>query len=702
MGSQDTYLFSPQRAPRNPDMPDFEDGWNERFARDQAAAFDRHGWGYYMGEWNEGWYPGYSDSWAAFRGAIGILYEQAGVSEDAVRRPHGALMPYMETVHHQMTSSLANLESLRANAAEIKAAFLESRRQAISEDGPYARRTFAVLPTANTGRLRRFLDVMSLQGIRVYEAGSDVTTARAVDQQGNTIEKAPLPAGTILIPNRQPLANLVATMLAFDTKMTPEYLARERREILRTGRSTIYDITAWNLTMLYGLESLTLPVGLPAGAKLLDTSAAPAAGGIDGPEEAGFWMVDGEDDRSVSLAARLLEAGVEVRVADRAFEFEESWYARGSVVISERDNAAVGIEAAKLREQIAQAAGEAGLRATGALSGYGPGDLPDIGGRHFRLLERPRIALLARGGVSGYDFGSIWHMLDQRIGIRHSHLAEDQLNGTDLRRYNVIVVPDRWFGAPPGSLPGELKSWVEAGGTLIAIGDAAGALAGKDSEVTKARQLQDVLEDLDRYELDLQREWMVAAGSMPPEERIWSHRAAPVVDESWSASPPASRPPAAELKASDAWRRLFMPRGAILAGSADGEHWLTFGSPRIVPILTATAPVLMAESGVDAPVRFGYLADAPKASGPEATRVGWAGLPPGRELRLRMSGLIWPEGAERIANSAYVTRESKGAGQVILFASSPVFRGATAATERLLANALIYGPGLGASHPIAP
>ena len=110
---------------------------------------------------------------------------------------------------------------------------------------------------------------------------------------------------------------------------------------------------------------------------------------------------------------------------------------------------------------------------------------------------------------------------------------------------------------------------------------------------------------------------------------------------------------------------------------------------------------------VEAPVRFGVLARAKEAAGSSAptgagSYVGWAPVPEGYEMRLRMSGLLWPEAAERIAGSAWVTREAKGRGQVILFAAPPVFRGAALGTARILANALVYGPGLGASHPIEP
>jgi len=65
---------------------------------------------------------------------------------------------------------------------------------------------------------------------------------------------------------------------------------------------------------------------------------------------------------------------------------------------------------------------------------------------------------------------------------------------------------------------------------------------------------------------------------------------------------------------------------------------------------------------------------------------------------LRVSGLLWPEARARWAESAYVMRETRGGGQVILFADDPVFRGMYAGTTRLLLNALFLGPGWGTAR----
>jgi hypothetical protein len=86
----------------------------------------------------------------------------------------------------------------------------------------------------------------------------------------------------------------------------------------------------------------------------------------------------------------------------------------------------------------------------------------------------------------------------------------------------------------------------------------------------------------------------------------------------------------------------------------------------------------------------------------EEPKPGWLAAPPGFELRLRMSGLLWPEAADRLAHSAYVTQEHVGRGQLILFADNPTFRGSARGSTRLLMNAAVLGPGMGASAPIRP
>lgn len=719
MGSQDTYLFSPSREPVNAFLPEGRLEWWDTFAADMAAAFDRFGWPYYSGEWNEEWYPGYSSSWAGFRGAVGILYEQAGIALDAVRRPEGTLMTYRESVHHQVVASAANLRTLHENKDDLMRGFVEERRRAASDDGPFAGHHFLIAATENRARMRAFLDLMTLQGFEVGQLESETTFEGVVDQLGRTREQVTLPAGSLVISNQQPEGHLIAAMLTFDPHMTEAFLQRERREVLRTGGSLLYDVTAWSTTLLHDLEAYELTATeLPASPK---PAAAPETeAGITDRDPLVGWVIDAPDDNSVAAAAHLMERGVEVRLADRAFTFDGSDFARGSVVIARNDNRRFDGDLADVVDAVAK---DFNLRAVGVSTGQSPGvDVPDIGGEHFLLLKQPRIAILSGMPFSPYSFGAAWWTIDHRLGLRASYIDAQSANRADLRRYNTIVLPDL-YGDAPADLIERLDDWTESGGTLIAIGDAAAALTAGEEDgerFSAVRPFEDVLTDLSDYKLAALREWHARHTDVVP-EWVWSHRIG--VNLNWPLRDHEESDATDEQKKQrDDWRKLFMPQGAILAARTDDRHWLTSGLRDHTPVVFSGRNVLMSKPPIETAMRLGVIVDGPtrmedrrnrnNGSSPrdpfnpnehfKTESAGWSLIPEGADLHLRMSGLLWPEAAWRLANTAWLTREAKGDGQIILFASEPNFRGATRGSGRAFMNAAVYGAGAGARHPILP
>lgn len=690
MGPQDTFLFSPPRDPVNPNFPERRAHWSALFARDQATAFDANGWRYYTGEWNEGWYPGYSDAWAAHRGALGILYEQAGVAQDGVLQANKDVLTYHRAIRQQAASTMANLRTLLAHHPQMMEEFARERRDALATDrAPFGPRAWAIIPDENHSRTARFVDLMEIQGFEVRRAAA--FRASGKDTLGHPVQDMPFPDGTLLIVNAQPEAHLISSMFEFDQRMGDEFLAEERREILRKGQSRLYDVTTWNIPMMFGLDAYELTAGFPTQADLYSpqprTHAAPGHADV-------AWIIHGSDDDSVALAARLMEQGVDVRIATKDFTWGGQEFPRGSVLVTVDDNRDLAAE--KLLQTLRADSAEMSLAAVPINTGLGEGDLPDLGGENFKLLERPRIAMIARQWVNPYDAGSIWHELDHNMNIAVSILDAEAVSSMDLRRYNTLIVPGSWGKSPVDELGDALGAWVEAGGTLIAIDSAAAAAASPDAGLGTVRVLSDALQDMKPYELALLRELAGRDPAITPDE-VWSYEPAGVrypwdVDEEFPALPDAE-----ELKRRDEWQQAFMPQGAFLAARVDAEHWLTFGCRDTLPVLMGDNTVLMSAPPAEAPIRFGVYEDAATDS---PTRAGWGIVPAGKSLRLRMSGLLWPEAAQRLANAAWVTRESVGHGQVILFASSPTFRGATPAMARVLRNAVVYAPGLGASHPI--
>jgi hypothetical protein len=107
----------------------------------------------------------------------------------------------------------------------------------------------------------------------------------------------------------------------------------------------------------------------------------------------------------------------------------------------------------------------------------------------------------------------------------------------------------------------------------------------------------------------------------------------------------------------------------------------------------------MTGGNTEAPVRIGELIQNDKVE--ETRLINWSQIPKGFDLNVRMSGLVWPEASQRIANSAYLTREKIGKGQVILFSGEPNFRGSSIGTNRLWLNAVVYGSGLGTNSLVS-
>jgi hypothetical protein len=691
MGAQDTYMFSPAREPHNPHLPPYRRSMGQVFADGKARAFDRFAYPYYTGEWHEDFYPGYTDAWASLRGALGVLYEQARLAEDGVQRDTH-LISYRQSVHHQVLASLADLQTLQRERVSMLEQFVTDRAGVLSPRGPYGNRSFVILPTENQGRMNDLLDLLHVQQFEVHRLTRELRVARASDQLGRQLSGQVLPTGSLVLRNRQPDGRLLAAMFEFDPQMSVSALTTERERVLREGRSTIYDTTGWNISMMFGLEALTVPEHLDSHLERLDPAARPPAPAVPDSRNALALVASGADDRANALAGRLMQLGLVVRAARTASELDGIELPLGSIAVTLNDNR----QRQEWMEQVSQVGADLGLEVHAVGHGRAPGELADLGGREWRVLQPPRVALLARGSNNMLDFGAVWYLLDHRLGLRHSHLDEDRAAAMDLRRYNVIYLPERWTWGGGGPLSPalieRLGDWVRAGGTLIASGNAARALTAGEAPIVRVRTLEQVIsEDLGPYQDGLYREWLAKAQPLPNE--IWGHAAQGQVMP-WAGTP--ALPAVEERQRRDRWLRQFMPSGALVANRADTRHWLNAGGHAFLTALFSNSPVLMAQPPVEAPLRVGVYDPAEG----DAELLGWAPVPAGQELRVRAGGLLWPEARERIASAAWVTREGLGSGQVILFAHAPAFRGAQLGAMRVLENAIILGPGMGAGTPI--
>jgi hypothetical protein len=757
MGSDDTYLFPPPRHPFNPHASEHVEEWRLRFSADQARALDARGYGYYTREWNEEFFPGYGSSWSTYLGSVGILYEMSGTEGTLVKKSTGVVRTYAQAVEHQVASSVANLGTLLDHREELLRDYVASRREAVRRGAEGPMRAW-VLPLGKyPDRTRALADLLRRQTIEVLELASDVEASGLRDARTGAEQRVSLSAGSYMVPLDQPAGNLARVLLDPHVPMGATFF-REEREYLERGKgSRLYDTTAWSLVLSYGVEAywsglrpggdwqpmgrtMAAQAGSAGGALQMWAPGAPAPDASPAPVsistnlpaaergEVFAYAFEGTSDAAAFALGDLLQRGLAVKVADRPFEVDGHALDRGAVLVLREENEA------DVRNAVAEVAARRGIEPV-AITTARAQQGPDLGGDHFLHLVAPKIGVWTGYPVSPSDYGHMWHLLDDRMGLRFSAIDLGRARFVDLSRYNVLVFPPvRGGAAGYKHMLGEqgianLRSWIDAGGTAIGYASGAAFLADKELGLTRTRLRRQALDRYPPAVLSIDAEEVDRAGrfravglravpedggdksadskgegkkrSSRPAGRTSPYDVAPIVGagarpfvgDTPQGTPLALRPralsewlkplvppgPAASkgeamqkhVAAADRRLRLFSPQGAYLRVELDNELWLTWGMGSEVDALVGTTMTLVTEAPSQVPARFVDVE------------------------RLHLGGLLWPEAAGRIAHTAYATRDAVGRGQVILFVDTPNFRAWTLGTRRMLVNALLYGPGLG-------
>ncbi len=678
MAADDTYLFAVPAEPLNPHLPAaVHESWRDVGA-DHAAEFDRDGTSYYTRAWNEVFYPGFFDVWPAYHGAVPILYEQSATNGGSVRLPNGRVRTWQEAIESQLRSARANLSTAARMKGELLARWRHARQPPAG-----ARRTW-IVASDDRGKLREVERVLRAQGIQLSKLAAALEIDGLRDAWDEEPKRVRLGAGSLSVSTAQPLGRLVANLFDFHVPCAREFLERERRGLDLGGRTALFDVTAWSLPFAFGLDAWWTQGEVAGEWRSIDEPSAPprAVKSTVAPLRARYGHL--LRDPSLHAAARLLARGVRLRVTREELRLGNQTFAPGTLLLRGDDQTA-DFHAA-LEEEIAR--GDAlvvPVDSARVLEG------PDLGGRDFPLLRAPGIGLLTGAGFSAPGTGALWYLFDAAIGIDATLLDFARLESLDLSTYDVLLLPEAldaaWCARELAGVHGaRLRSWMDNGGTLVALGKSSQALAaaGFGSALLRSASLDRyppaLLGCASRGALD--GDFATATGfdeSPKPAEvtrPVIGRGALAFAGDAPSFSFPGQvDSPAACSPLPGARLQRYLPRGAYLATDLHPAHWLRYGA-----------------GGESRPDRLAVIcreSDALLAAAPSLDIVARYAAP--RELAL--SGLVWPEAVGYLAGTAYLTREKLGAGQLIAFSGDPVFRGYSLGTQRLLLNAVVFGPG---------
>ncbi len=646
MGSDATYYFAPEAIPYNPHLASAQKASLELFGRSNAGWFDKFGIDYFTREVYDAFYPGYGASWPSYYGSIAMTYEQASARGLIVRRYDGREFHYRETVRNHFVTSLSTAEVVADNRAKFLGDFYDYRVSAIEEGRSDSIRAYIFPAQRDQDGADKIAGLLVQQGVDVLEARDEFRAC------GETYA-----AGSYVVRTDQPAKRLVRTLLDHDVPMETDFVAEQERLRAKKLPDEIYDVTAWSLPLMFNVE--------------MDACGRSVTGNFAarGPETVRPGAADGSDARvaylvpwggvsAIRLLSQTLLAGIDVKSSDKPFTHKKRVYPAGTLIFKVKGNPH------DLGETLAGLARTTGADVIGVDDSWITKG-PNFGSNKVVTVTAPRVAIAWDRPTNPLSAGNTRFVIERQFGYPVTAIRTHQLRDSTLSRFDVIILPSQapaFFGISYAEVLGEkgaenLKNWVTAGGTLIALDGALNFLADPDMNFTAIRR-ENAFRDED--------------------EDKAKKNGKPRSSKNGAANGKSKTVPGTRIEDEEAYQKAVMAdeeqpdavAGVLARAFVDEDHWLGAGVARTLNVLVRGADVyqpLRHDKGINV-VRF-------------AARD-----------QLLASGYMWRENREQLAFKPFIMTQPMGRGFVIGFTQDPTVRAYLDGLNVIFANAIFRAP----------
>jgi len=455
------YYFAPAAEPFHEVITPWQRDFQNVVGRNHAKYFDAKGWLYFTKERFDLLYPSYGDTWPIYNGSIGMTYEQGGHSRGglAVVTDDGDTLTLKDRLTHHFTTGMSTVEVASQNAGKLVENFKKFFDNA-KTNGVGEYKTFVIKGKGNEAKLKPLETLLKNNGI-VY-GYANAGSASGLNYFTNKTETFNLEKGDMIVNTTQPQGNMVKVLFEPKTKIND---------------SATYDITAWAIPYAYGVQSYAVKEKLASVPTNLVTLPAVAPVG----EVYGF-IKTWESLEDVKFLTALMKKGIKVRQSNKAFELNGKKYPIGCLVIIKTSNKNI----ADFQQTVLKIAGETHTQ----LEAVGTGFMDkgaDFGSPDVKTLWAPRVACLTGESVSSLGAGEVWFYFEKEINYPITMINAADACRVDWKRFDILILPDGYYRNNLLAKDGDLKTWVQQGGKLIALEGTVSQIAGAEWGLTKKK-----------------------------------------------------------------------------------------------------------------------------------------------------------------------------------------------------------------------
>ena len=443
------YYFAPAAAPYHEVITPWQRDFQVAIGKNNAKYFDENGWLYFTKEVFDLFYPAYGDTYPIYNGAIGMTFEQGGgpSSGSTVITNDGDTLTLKDRIAHHFTTSMSTIEVLSHNNEKVMTEFKSFFTTAIN-NGVGAYKSFVVTDVASNkiNALKKMLDANGI----LY------TNARISGAKGYNYftgkEEIFSASNGLVVSTCQPKGTLAKVLFEPTSKLLD---------------SATYDITAWSLPYVYGLQSYAVKE------KIVGTSY-PAAEKLKAlPTSSYGYLIKYGSFEDAQFLSAILTAGIRVRFAEKGFALNGTSFNRGTLIVLKKGNESklALLEAAAQKFDANVTAIATGFMESGN----------DMGSEKMRFINRPNVALVTGKGADATAAGELWHLFDQQLDYPITLINAEDFNHVSLKNIDVLILPNgnyKFLADKEGGT--DLKTWVRQGGKIIAIENAVTTMAEND------------------------------------------------------------------------------------------------------------------------------------------------------------------------------------------------------------------------------
>ena len=425
MGTNSNYFFDPMKSSASvkPLIPQENVDLYPIFAEYYVKYMDSIGSFYYTKESFDETYPGYGSTYSDLQGGLALLFEQAS-SRVHVQETNYGEMTFGFTIRNQFLNGIATVEAAVDNKVLLRDYQKRFFETSLSEFKNEKIKAYEFGDIYDKNRTKAFIDKLQIHKIEVYEKDDK-----------------------FIVPVNQLQSRMVKNFFETHDKFLD---------------SVFYDASAWSVSNFYNMKHKAVrSIDVNKLTKIKDVL-------VNNPKVSKSkyaYILDWDDYNTPAALNHLHKNGVISYSAYKRFSIKVNEdsdvksFNRGTVMVPVSKQK---VDSEKLFETVKSTQEKFNVPVFSTETGYSSSGI-DLGSNFFRINKKVKVAMLIGDGVSSYEAGEVWHLLDTRVHIPLTKIRLNQFNRTSLDKYTTLVMVSGSYNQISESGIKKIKDWVGKG-----------------------------------------------------------------------------------------------------------------------------------------------------------------------------------------------------------------------------------------------